>query len=402
VTPLPQSPPRRDALRALRRGARNAADHLVLSLANVAVYFGDETKQPIMGSAPADLVFERDKLRLFRLRGAKADEYELGHTVHRMEAPRCRTPVLVIPPLMVRPYIYDLRPEHSMLRTLRDAGLDVFVVDFGVPDREDQNVRLDDYVLDYVPSFVDAALRESGASEIAMVGYCMGGLFSLLHVGTFDDARVRALVTIGSPVNFKKMGVVTVAATLGAPGVDRILDLLGNVPGSLSSAAFKMINGPRAFTRYVDLLRNLHDENYVRGFLAINHWVNDMIPYPREAFRQMFREVVYENRLLENRLSFRGRTCDLRRIRCPLFALAGQTDILATPASTRGIVDLLGSEDKTFCEVPGGHVAVVAGSDAPAQVWRPIADWLLDRLHRSPDATAACPEGRCRASVPPP
>jgi polyhydroxyalkanoate synthase len=384
--------PFRESVRVLARGAKHAADHTVLSLANVAVYFGDDTKLPTMGSAAADLVFERGKLRLFRLRSAASEEYELGNSIQRVDVPRCPTPVLVIPPLMVRPYIYDLRPEHSMLRTLRNAGFDVFVVDFGVPDRDDENVRLDDYVLDYVPAFVEATLRESGSAELAMVGYCMGGLFSLLHVGTFEDARVRALVTIGSPVNFKKMGMVTMAATLGAPGIDKIIDLLGNVPGSLSSAVFKMINGPRAFTRYVDLFRNLDDENYVRGFLAINHWVNDMIPYPKEAFRQMFKEVIHENRLLNNRLSFGDRRCNLRRIRCPLFAIAGDSDIIATPASTRGIVDLIGSKDKTFREVSGGHVAVVAGSDAPSQVWRPIADWLTQRIG------ALQGEGSCAAA----
>jgi polyhydroxyalkanoate synthase len=297
---------------------------------------------------------------------------------------------------MVRPYIYDLRPEHSMLRTLRNAGFDVFVVDFGVPDRSDENVRLDDYVLNYVPTLVDATLRVSGTDGVALVGYCMGGLFSLLHVGTFGDARVKALVTIGSPVNFKKMGMVTWAATLGAPGIDRLIDVVGNVPGALSSAAFKLLNGPRNVTRYFDLVRNLHDENYVRGFLTINHWVNDMIPYPKEAFRQMFREVVYENRLLKNTLSFGGRACDLQRIQCPLFAIAGKTDALATPASTRGIVGLVGSKDKTFREVPGGHVAVVAGSDAPLEVWRPIVEWLAPRVAGSGGERAACFGQRCR------
>jgi len=381
---------RNASLRNFKRGARTVADRSVLSLANVAVYFGDDTKQPTMGSAPCETVFERGKLRLLRLRGAAGDEYELGHGVHRIEVPRVRTPLLVIPPLMVRPYIYDLRPEHSMLRTLRNAGFDVFVVDFGVPDREDENVRLDDYVLDYVPTLIDATLRESGADGLALVGYCMGGLFSLLHVGTFEDERVQALVTIGSPVNFKKMGVVTLAATLGAPGIDRIIDLLGNVPGSVSSAAFKLINGPKALTRYVDLLRNLHDENYVRGFLAINHWVNDMIPYPKEAFRQMFREVVYENRLLGNSLSFGDRKCDLQRIRCPLFAIAGNADTIATPASTRGIVDLVGSQDKSFREVSGGHVAVVAGSHAPEEVWKPIAEWLTLQLVGTGSSDGTC------------
>ena len=111
-------------LRNLKRNARAFADRSVLSLANVAVYFGDGTKQPTIGSAPCNTVFERGKLRLLRLRRAASVEFELGHATHRVDAPAVRTPVLVIPPLMVRPYIYDLRPEHSMLRTLRNAGFD--------------------------------------------------------------------------------------------------------------------------------------------------------------------------------------------------------------------------------------------------------------------------------------
>lgn len=103
----------------------------------------------------------------------------------------------------------------------------------------------------------------------------------------------------------------------------------------------------------------------------------------------MFREVVYENRLLQNSLKFGDRKCDLRRIKCPLFAIAGNSDMIATPASTRGIVDLVRSKDKTFREVSGGHVAVVAGSQAPDAVWGPIADWLTDRLVGEPVA-AAC------------
>jgi len=367
-------------LRRLRTLAHRAADRTILSLVNLAVYYGDKTAQPVMGTAPRDTVFSRGKLSVHRLQVPSADEYELGNGVHRIETTRLPVPVLVIPPLMVRPYVYDLRPEHSMLRFMRNAGLDVFVVDFGVPDRNDEKVSLDDYVTDYVPTAVDATLRASGSSQLAIVGYCMGGIFGLLHAGTWRDDRVSALVTIGSPVNFDKMGIVTLAARLGAPGIDPIIDAIGNVPGSLSSLAFKLISGHRTFTRYADLAANLHDEDYVRGFTAINTWVNDMIPYPKEAFRQMFKEVVHGNKLLTNELVFGGRPCDLRAIQCPLLAFAGEDDNVATPASTREIVDLVASTDKQLITVPGGHVAIVAGGQAPQRVWKPAVDWLCARL----------------------
>lgn len=385
-----------DTRRKLRRTVRRIADRTILSLVNLAVYYGDKSAQPVMGTAPRETILERGKLSVHRLKIPSSVEFELGHGVHKAEPTRLPIPVLVIPPLMVRPYVYDLRPEHSMLRTLRNAGLDVFVVDFGVPDHSDENVSLDDYVLDYVPAAIDATLRASGASELAIVGYCMGGIFGLLHVGTWRDERVRALVTIGSPVNFDKMGIVTLAAKLGAPGIDPIIDMIGNVPGSLSSLAFKLISGHRTLTRYADLALNLHDEGYVRGFNAINTWVNDMIPYPKEAFRQMFKEVVHGNKLLTNQLTFGGRSCDLRALRCPLLAFAGTTDGVATPASTRGILDLVASTDKELVAVPGGHVAIVAGGQAPELVWEPTARWLEERLRDPSEAPSMMPP-RARA-----
>lgn len=366
--------------RRLQRGARRVVDRTVMSLVHGMMFLGDGASRPTMGNVPRTDVLVKGKLRLQRLVPIEDEEYELGHRVHPAHAPRHRTPLLVIPPLMVRPYVYDLRPEHSMLRALRNAGYDVFLVDFGVPDETDRHVRLDDYVLDWIPACVDRTLEVSGSPGLALVGYCMGGLFALLHTGTFRDDRVRALVTIGSPVDFDQMGVVTAAARLGAPGIDKALDLMGNVPGALSSLGFKLLSGPRTFTRWADLLVNLSDEQYVRTFDSINTWANDFIPYPREAFRQMFKEVVWGNKILRNELTFGDRHCDLSAVRAPLLSFAGSQDSLAPPAATRRVVSLVGSEDKTFVEVPGGHVAVVAGSQAPALVWAPISHWLSSRI----------------------
>jgi polyhydroxyalkanoate synthase len=366
-------------LKRTRRRAQKVVDRAVLSVVNGLVYAMDGAAKPTMGNVARDLVEKRGKLEIWRVRPRQDEAIELGHEVHTVAARRHATPLLVIPPLMVRPYVYDLRPEHSMLRHLRNEGFDVFFVDFGVPDEADEGVRLDDYVLDYVPTSIAAVLRATGAKELSLVGYCMGGIFGLLHVGTWADARVRNLVTIGAPVDFDKMGIITVAARLGVLGVDPLLDRLGNVPGSMSSLGFKIMSGTRLVTKYADLLVHLYDENYVRGFDAVNTWVNDLIPYPKEAFKQMLKEVVYGNKLMANELVFGDRRCDLGAVTCPLLAFAGTSDNIATPRSTRAVLDLVRSEDKTLVPVPGGHVGVVAGSKAPEKVWRPMSEWLAPR-----------------------
>lgn len=370
------APPFRRALRRPDRLARLALDRLVLSAVHGFVYATDGVSRGQRGTARKERVFSRGKLELWRVTPTEALEAELGHGQLREEPPRNPIPIVLIPPLMVRPYIFDLRPDHSMVRTLRNAGFDVFVVDFGVPDQTDEGVRLDDYVLDYLPACIDAAIAASGAAKVTLAGYCMGGIFALLHVAAHRDARIANIVTIGAPIDFGEMGLVTWASKLGEKILDPLMDQLGNVPSELVTLGFKLLDGPQILTRYVDLVTRLWDYEYLRGFDSIQAWTTDFIPYPKEAFKQMIRDVAAGDKLRRGELIFGDKRADLTAIRCPLLAFAGKTDGIATLASTRGILGHVGSSDKEFREVPGGHIGVVGGTKAPDAVWRPMAEWL--------------------------
>jgi polyhydroxyalkanoate synthase len=135
-----------------------------------------------------------------------------------------------------------------------------------------------------------------------------------------------------------------------------------------------------AITKYADLFANLYDEEYVRGFDAIDTWLREMIPYPKEAFRQLVKEVVVGNKMLKNELVFGTRSADLKRVVCPVLAFSGKDDNIAPPAATKGILELTGSGDTTFLVVPGGHIGVVAGSAAKTAVWEPMAKWLEEKV----------------------
>lgn len=364
------------ALRRPDRLARLALDRLVLSAVHGFVYVTDGVSRGQRGTARKERVFARGKLELWRVTPPEVLEAELGHGELRVEPGRRPIPVILVPPLMVRPYIFDLRPDHSMVRLLRNAGFDVFVVDFGVPDATDEGVRLDDYVLEYLPACIDAALAASGASQVSLAGYCMGGIFALLHVATHRDPRIANLVTIGAPIDFGEMGLITWASKLGDKILDPLMDQLGNVPKELVTLGFKLLDGPQILTRYVDLVTRLWDYEYLRAFDSIQAWTTDFIPYPKEAFKQMIRDVAAGDKLRRGELVFGDKRADLTAIRCPVLAFAGKTDGIATLPATRAILSHVGSPDKEFREVPGGHIGVVGGTKAAEAVWRPMAEWL--------------------------
>ncbi|MBX3026540.1 alpha/beta fold hydrolase [bacterium] len=343
----------------------------------------------IVGRTPYDVVYQRDKLQLRRY-----------HHADRSIRPRHDLPVLCIPPLMVKPFIFDLMPERSLIKFLLDQGFDVFLVDFGEPDRADALVTLDDYVLDWIPTAVARTREVAGSSELSLLGYCMGGLFALMYLATTADRGVRNVVTIGAPLDAGKMGLFAWATKMAGGQVDFLARRIGNVPGSLSSTVFRLLTPAKNMTRYADLFMNLWDREYMNGFDAMNQWVGQFIDYPQGAFRQFVRDFMQHNRLARGTMRFGDRVADLRRIDANLLAFAGKTDQIAPAAAVRAQVDAVGSRDVTYRLVPGGHMGVLAGHGAPRHVWRPTALWLAARSTARPRRARqpAAPQGARRAT----
>lgn len=327
----------------------------------------------VVGRTPYEVVYRRDKLHVRRY-------HHPGDRLPR----RYDLPVLLVPPLMVKPFIFDLHPGRSLVRFLLDRGLDVFLVDFGEPDAADQLVTLDDYVLDWMPAACDAVLRAGPSRELSMLGYCMGGLFGLMYLGVSRDRRVRNLVTIGAPLDVSKMGLFAWAAKMGGGQVEFLAKRIGNVPGGLSSAVFRLMTPAKNITRYADLFMNMWDREYVNGFDAMNQWVSQFIDYPQGAFLQFVRDFMQHNELVRGTMRFGGKVADLAAVRASLLAFAGKTDAIAPPAAVQAQVDAVGGADVAFRIAPGGHMGVFAGASAPRHVWGPTAEWLAARSAARP------------------
>ncbi len=349
------------------------------------------TRDPktIVGRTPYDVIDQRGKLVVRR--------YRIGEG---LLPPRYALPVLLVPPLMVKPFVFDLYPGRSLVSFLLAHGFAVYLVDFGEPDDADAFVTLDHYVLDWLPAACAAVKADAGTNELSLLGYCMGGLFALSHVAANDDGSVRNIVNIGAPVDAAKMGLLAWVAKLTGAETDFITRQIGNVPGGLSSTVFRLLTPMKNLTRYADLFMNMWDREYVNGFDAMNQWVRQFIDYPQAAFLQFSREFMRQNKLVKGQMAFGGKVADLRRVRASLLAFAGRTDQIAPPAAVRAALEAVGSTDKSFRLAPGGHMGVFSGATAPEHVWQPVATWLAPRSQaavRRPAVRAAARRRPVRA-----
>jgi poly[(R)-3-hydroxyalkanoate] polymerase subunit PhaC len=297
-------------------------------------------------------------------------------------------PVLIAYALVGRYTMIDLQDDRSFVRHLLKAGLDVYVVDWGVPTRADRFIAIDDYVNDYLGGCVEEICRRHGIDAINLLGICQGGVFSLCYTALHPE-RIRNLVTTVTPVDFHAdkeddrldRGFMNVwARSMDGRDIDRMVDTLGNVPGDFTGNLFSMMTPGRSLTKYnFDLLDAAGDDGKLLNFLRMEKWLADRPDHTGEAARQWLKDLYQENKLVRGEFVLDGRRVELANIRAPVLNIFTDTDHIIPPAMSRALKDHVGSADYTEIVVKGGHIGAFVGLRTHAELASTIEGWLAGR-----------------------
>jgi polyhydroxyalkanoate synthase subunit PhaC len=338
---------RRNALRA-RNGVKVAAG----------------IDRPKLGQTPKDLVWERDRCQLWR---------------YRNDDVRLSPPLLIVFSLVSRPYVFDLRPGNSFVEHLLGAGFDVFLLDWGVPDARDADNRLEDYADGYLPEVLDRTCEVAGTDDVNLLGYCFGGVLSLLCAAHHPDAPLRSLTVMATPVDFSDSGVWSSVIGGGRVDLDAVLDEDGNVPPDVVQNAFRLLRPTGELRQYADLLQHVWNDEFVAAYQAMTQWSNDHIPFPGATARQTAEMLVGENAFMTDRLRLGGDPVHLRDITVPFLAVLASRDYIVPEHVAAPVTDLVGSEDAQMVTLDGGHVGLAVGRSAANVTIPRIIDFLRTR-----------------------
>ena len=312
--------------------------------------------------------------------------------------------VLLVPPLMVTSEVYDVAPDISAVGALIGAGVDVWLVDFGAPEREEGGLdrTLDDHVL-AVDDSIARVVRETGKA-VHLVGYSQGGMFCYQAAAYRRCEDIASLVTFGSPVdihrNLPAIDADVGARVIGAArrAVAAPLASLDGLPGVLTSTGFKVLSLRKELAQISEFLAKLHDRDALvkresrRRFLAGEGFV----AWPGPALRTFIDEFIVANRMSAGGFVIAGRTASLADLDAPILCFYGKRDEIARAASVRAIVDAAPSAEVHQLALPAGHFGLVVGSTAMQQSW-PTAPGHDRRRSRSSRART-----RSRPSSSPP
>jgi polyhydroxyalkanoate synthase len=89
-----------------------------------------------------------------------------------------------------RGYILDMVPGQSFYR-VSEAWLRRHHAGLDCAQAEEKALGWRDYVLDFIPDCVRRVQQDSGEQDVNVIGYCFGGVLSLLYGSIFNDGPMK-------------------------------------------------------------------------------------------------------------------------------------------------------------------------------------------------------------------
>ena len=374
----------------MKKGKLGFADKLFWSILNGVEQYVSVENFIVSNLSPYDEILSDGIMSVRHYHSLEESEIEMAGEKMPVSKKQFKVPVVLIPPLAATSMIFDLMPHRSIVRFFLAKGFDVYLIDWGDVTADHSNISLETYVMDWMPKALESVRECSQQKQLSIFSYCMGGLISLMYLATSEDTNVKNLITVASPIDMHQSGVagkVLSAIYQPAQAISNILNFslmdlparYFHVPGWTSSLVFKMTNPMGLVISSYEKFLNLWDRDYLEESLTMSQWFDDMVDYPGETIREMSVNMMINNKMASGKMNIGSARAEFSRVQCSILAFAGDTDKLVSALSARKVLDIVSSEDKEFCIVPGGHAGVFAGSKAPENTWSISADWLAGR-----------------------
>jgi polyhydroxyalkanoate synthase len=313
-------------------------------------------------------------------------------------------PLVIVPPPIGRFYFLDLRPGRSLVEYAVSRGLQVFMISWRNPTKEQADWGLDTYAQRVVDA-IGVAAGITGSPDVTTLGLCAGGQVmttALNHLAATGDDRVHAAGYAVTLLDFSSR------APLGAFSGPRLLDLARRNSSRRGVISAREMGSVFSWMRPDDLIFNYLVNQWLMGedppAFDILAWNADGTNLPARLHEQ-FLEIFGKNALVRaGAMRVLGSPVHLSRITLPTFVTGALTDHLTPWDGCYRTTQLL-SGPSTFVLSYSGHIQSLVnppgnpkahywtggepGPDPHAwragaerhtgSWWEPWAEWMLQR-----------------------
>jgi polyhydroxyalkanoate synthase len=278
-----------------------------------------------------------------------------------------------------RPYIWDLAPSVSVIRSCMQRGLQIFLLEWLPATGMTGNNGL----AEYTAAISECVAQISGGKSKArpfMIGHSLGGTLAGIYGATASDA-IRGLLLLSAPLCFQPATSHFRDALVSL--VPRDMSDTEPCPGSLLSQ-MSALASPHTFlwSRLTDAALSLADGHSLEIHARVERWALDEVPLPGKLVSQLIEWLYRENRFCQGNLTIGGKRIGPRNISVPTLAVANTGDDVAPLDSIKPFIDAMHTQDVRIIQYPGEigvclqHLGILIGRQAHARVWPEIFSWM--------------------------
>jgi len=320
------------------------------------------------GATPGKVVFENDLCQLI--------QYEA------LSPKVARRPLVIVPPWMNKPYIFDLGTENSFVQWALESELTVFIISWKKPDQQQSQKTMASYILNGLKAALDQVCQLTGETEVNAVGYCAGGtlLGSLMaHLEAKKDPRIASATLLAAPFDFSKIDPLGIFQfEHHAYDLEDYVERTKSLEGHYIVQVFNLL-------RINDLIWSSNAKHYLLGKASFPfemlHWLCDALPIPPQMHSVYLRKICIENSLMErSRLSLEGIPLDFPNMTVPLFIVGSLEDHVAPWPSVYAITQITKAAACKFALSASGHLTgIFVPPGSPNHSY-----WTADNLPEKP------------------
>ena len=366
--------------RSLLEGFRNLVEDLERGEGRLDIATNDPQAFTVgrdLATTPGKVVYENALMQLIHYEPLSPDQH--------------RRPLLFVPPWINKYYIFDMRPDNSLVRFMLEQGHSVFLISWVNPTREHAAMSFEDYMKLGPLAALEAMERATGERRFDILGFCIGGILvmaTLALLAARGDDRIATATTLATMVDFTDVGEIGVF-------IDR--DRLAALREHMAEKGYlenHHLQDMFSMIRENDLVWSFHVMNYLMGqkppAFDLLYWNADSTRLPAAMLLWYLERVYIENGLRHpGQITLDGTPIDLSKITVPCFVLATKEDHIAPWTSIYPTTRLLSGPVK-FVLGGSGHIAGVINPPAGRPKYgywlrddypeRP-ADWLAGATH---------------------
>jgi len=187
---------------------------------------------------------------------------------------------------------------------------------------------------------------------------------------------IASLALLATPWDFHQTNMSIIATPHCREALEHMIESVEKIPPQAIQSLFYFLNPSKFYQKFCDFSKIDPASDLATHYVSVEHWVNDGISITSAVAKECLTEWLQLNKPLKGEWCVEGHKMNPADITCPVMVIIPKHDDIVHPSSSQALADRI--PHARMITPDSGHVGMVIGQFAEAEMWQPFAEWVKE------------------------